>query len=90
MNTEDQTRSSGELSLNADAPAPGNPYLTVAQAANRLQLTRDTLDRWRMNGTGPMFRYHGGRIVYHIEDLDAWSDDNRQTQARKRKQGAPS
>ena len=66
-----------------DDCALDDPYLTVEQAAKRLKVKRDTLDRWRMNGTGPVFRYHGGRVVYHVKELDHWSDDNRQTQARK-------
>ena len=33
-----------------------------------------TLDNLRWIGTGPKFRKHGGRIVYHIDDLEAWSE----------------
>ncbi len=50
-----------------------SPFLTVAEAANYLRLGARTLDNLRWIGTGPKFRKHGGRIVYHKDDLDAWS-----------------
>ena len=59
-----------------------NPYLTVEQAADRLHLKPDTLDKWRYNGRGPIFRTHGRRIVYHIDELDAWSDQQIRQKAR--------
>jgi hypothetical protein len=31
--------------------------------------------RWQQ--TGPDSRKHGGRVVYHIDDLDAWSRERR-------------
>lgn len=61
----------------------GAPYLTVTQAANRLMVKPDTLDKWRQLGRGPLFREHGRRIVYHVDDLDAWSDDQKRQTARK-------
>ncbi len=50
-----------------------SPFLTVVEAANYLRLGARTLDNLRWIGTGPKFRKHGGRIVYHKDDLDAWS-----------------
>ena len=33
-----------------------------------------TLENMRWQGTGPKFRKHGGRIVYHRDELKQWSD----------------
>jgi len=60
-----------------------DPYFTVEQAADRLKLSRETLDRWRRMGRGPLFRDHGRRIVYHIDDIDRWSDAQLRQTARK-------
>lgn len=69
---------------NSKEPVPdNNPYFTVEQAADRLKLKPDTLDKWRQQGRGPIFREHGRRIVYHIDDLDNWSDDQKRQTARK-------
>jgi hypothetical protein len=36
--------------------------------------------RWK--GTGPIFRRHGGRIVYHREELLAWSAERKAKNTR--------
>ncbi|HML29824.1 MAG TPA: helix-turn-helix domain-containing protein [Hyphomicrobium sp.] len=51
-----------------------SPFLTVAEAATYLRLKKHTLDNMRWQGTGPRFRKHGGRIVYHQDDLKTWSE----------------
>lgn len=50
-----------------------SPFLTVEEAARYLKLTRSTLDNFRWLGGGPSYRKHGGRVLYHIEELDRWS-----------------
>ena len=50
------------------------PFLDVVRAAKYLHVGRSTLDRYRQTGVGPIYRKHGGRVVYHIEDLRAWSN----------------
>lgn len=50
------------------------PFLDTEEAADYLRLKKRTLDNMRWLGTGPRYRKHGGRIAYHIEDLQAWSD----------------
>lgn len=51
-----------------------NPFLTVVEAAAFLRLTRAALDRYRWSGGGPKYRKHGGRVLYHKDDLIAWSE----------------
>jgi predicted DNA-binding transcriptional regulator AlpA len=48
-------------------------YLKTPEAAAHLGLSPRTLEKHRCYGTGPVFRKLGGRIVYAIDDLDAWA-----------------
>ena len=50
-----------------------SPYLTPREAAAFLRLKRRTLANMRHRRTGPHYRKHGGRIVYSVDDLTAWS-----------------
>lgn len=52
----------------------GARYLKTPDAATHLGLSARTLEKHRCYGTGPVFRKLGGRIVYAIDDLDAWAD----------------
>ena len=56
---------------------PESPFLDVEEAAKYLRLKKRTLDNMRWQGIGPKFRKHGGRILYHIDDLRSWSDSCR-------------
>ena len=68
-------------------PKIESPYLSAAEAAEYLRLTRSTIDHYRCSGAGPKYRKHGGRICYHIEDLDAWSASRRYVDTATRVQG---
>ena len=58
----------------AEAAAATTPrYLKTPDAAIHLGLSARTLEKHRCFGTGPVFRRLGGRIVYAIDDLDAWA-----------------
>lgn len=49
-------------------------YLRTPDAAQYLGVGQSTLERKRIDGTGPQFRRLGGKIVvYAITDLDAWA-----------------
>jgi len=48
-------------------------YLRTPEAATHLGLSPRTLEKHRCFGTGPIYRRLGGRIVYSIDDLDAWA-----------------
>ena len=54
-----------------------SPYLTNSEAAAYLRIKPRTLANMRNNGLGPAHRKHGGRVVYAIEDLIAWSNSTR-------------
>ncbi|WP_277983941.1 helix-turn-helix transcriptional regulator [Sphingomonas faeni] len=49
-------------------------YLRPAEAAKYLGTSRSTLERKRIDGSGPSFRKLGSRMVaYAVSDLDAWA-----------------
>ena len=50
--------------------------LSVTEAAAFLRLTRSTLDHYRCEGRGPIYRKHGARVFYPKPDLIRWSERN--------------
>lgn len=48
-------------------------FLRTPDAAAYLSLSPRTLEKHRTYGTGPAYRKLGGRVVYSVEDLDAWA-----------------
>ncbi len=49
-------------------------FLRTPEAARFLSLSARTLEKHRTYGTGPAYRKLGGRVVYSIDDLQAWAD----------------
>ena len=47
-------------------------YLRTPEAARFVGLSIRTLEKHRTYGTGPRYSKLGGRVVYRIEDLQAW------------------
>jgi len=56
--------------------APSTParYLTNAEVAALVNLSPRTLEKMRVIGGGPRFRKLGRRVVYALEDVQAWSN----------------
>ena len=51
-------------------------YLRTADAAKYLGIGQSTLERKRIDGSGPKFRILGSKIVtYAVADLDAWAGE---------------
>lgn len=48
--------------------------LRTEEAARWLRLSGRTLEKHRCSGTGPSYRRLGGRVVYVLDDLQAWVD----------------
>ena len=57
------------------ASLPGMPprFLRTPEAARFLGLSGRTLEKHRTYGTGPQYRKIGGRVVYALDDLQAWA-----------------
>jgi len=57
-------------------PGATSEYLTVDEAAEYLRVSPKTLERWRVDGSGPQFFKAGpglrSRVLYRQSDLDAW------------------
>ena len=47
-------------------------YLRTPEAARFLGLSGRTLEKHRTYGTGPRYAKLGGRVVYQLDDLQAW------------------
>lgn len=54
----------------------GSPFLNTEQAAAYLKMSSRLLKRLRRDGKGPVFRRHSRYVQYHIDDLDAWSEEH--------------
>jgi hypothetical protein len=49
-------------------------YVRTHEAARVLGIWPRTLEKYRCHGNGPTFRKLGGRVVYAVDDLEAWAD----------------
>ena len=49
-------------------------FLRTKEAAEFLSLSARTLEKHRTYGTGPDYKKLGGRVVYAIDDLQAWAE----------------
>lgn len=47
-------------------------HLHQVDLARRWKLSPRTLERWRWTGEGPLFVKLGGRVVYRLEDIEAF------------------
>jgi hypothetical protein len=56
-----------------DSKEPDRPFLNTNEAAAWLRLTKNTLEKMRVQGRGPVYRKHGRYVRYHIEDLVDYS-----------------
>jgi len=60
----------------AERAKSGSPYLNTAQAAHFLGISVRSLQRMRAPNSdkmGPTPRRHARMVLYHIDDLRAWS-----------------
>lgn len=55
-------------------PSEPQRHLRTIEAARFLGLSDRTLEKHRSYGTGPVYRKIGGRVVYTLGDLQAWSE----------------
>ena len=47
-------------------------HLQQVDLARRWRLSPRTLERWHWHGIGPCYLKIGGRVVYHLEDVEAF------------------
>jgi predicted DNA-binding transcriptional regulator AlpA len=68
---------SGE-SRDVSQPVPALLFLTTIEVAEMLRISRRTLERMRVEGTGPRFLKVGpgkrSRVIYRQQDVSEWID----------------
>jgi Helix-turn-helix domain len=61
-------------------------HLNQRELARRLKLSPRTLEGWRWRGAGPRFVKAGGRVLYRLEDVEAFEAEQlRQRTPRRRR-----
>jgi hypothetical protein len=63
-------------------------YLTTAEAAVFLGVSKSYLEKKRWLGGGPEYRKHGALVMYDPADLRAWSDARTRTSTSESAQQA--
>ena len=53
------------------------PFLNTNEAADYCRSSVSTFEKLRLTGGGPVYSKIGRRVVYRVEDLDAWLDTHR-------------
>lgn len=66
-----------EALLTVVAQRPPREYLKIDEAADFIGVSRQVLDKWRMEATGPAVHRVGRRVLYSIADLRAFMDTKR-------------
>jgi len=51
-------------------------HLNQRQLADRWDVSEATLERWRSEGIGPVFLKLHGRVLYRLEDVEAFESDS--------------
>ena len=54
----------------------GIKHLNQRQLADRWDVSEATLERWRSEGIGPVFLKLQGRVLYRLEDVEAFESDS--------------
>jgi predicted site-specific integrase-resolvase len=49
-----------------------SPFLPQAALAQLLTVSKRTLERWRVEGTGPTYVKAGRRVLYRYDDVVSW------------------
>lgn len=60
--------------MKSDLPTIPPRFFRTKEAAEFLSLSARTLEKHRTYGTGPAYRKLGGRVVYAVDELEAWAD----------------
>ncbi len=51
-------------------------HLTQNELAARWNLSPRTIERWRSNGDGPRFVRLGNRVMFRLEDVEAFEEQH--------------
>jgi len=53
-----------------------NSFMPTGEVAQLLHISTKTLERWRVEGTGPVFRKAGRKVLYALADIETWLNAN--------------
>ena len=81
------TTEAGRAEMRAKSAGLESPFVFAAEAARYLRLSVRALENFRATGEGPPYRKHGGRVVYHRDDLDLWSARRRYRSSSQKDEG---
>lgn len=56
-------------------------YLTTREVADFFALTTRTIAAWRERGEGPAWEQHGNRVMYRMDTVQEWIDQQREMSA---------
>ena len=51
-------------------------HLNQRELAERWGISTDSLERWRCEGIGPVFLKLQGRVMYRLEDIEAYETES--------------
>jgi predicted site-specific integrase-resolvase len=51
-------------------------HLNQTQLSQRWDVAEATLERWRSDGNGPVFLKIQGRVLYRLEDIEAFETES--------------
>jgi hypothetical protein len=60
------------LTTTGGDPRPPTHHLNQIELARRWRISPRTLERWRWLNQGPAYLKIGGRVVYRLEDIEAF------------------
>jgi hypothetical protein len=73
LTTSAQTEEASTVPAPDAKGAPRNAHhLNQTELSRRWRLSPRTLERWRWQQQGPAFLKIGGRVVYRLEDIEAF------------------
>lgn len=58
--------------MRLEAKPVDTKHLTQTDLARRWRISPRTLERWRWLGQGPKYLKIGGRVVYRLDDIEAF------------------
>ena len=73
MIRNNSTPTSPDCSNSVSLPDVGRAQrLHQTDLARRWRISPRTLERWRVEGRGPAYLKIGGRVIYRLEDIEAY------------------
>ena len=53
-------------------------FLTTDELAEHLRMKTDTVRKWRQRQSGPRFYRVEGKVLYDVDDVNAWLSQQRE------------